>query len=147
MTGRSRPTTDVQKKFCRRVRLNAWLLTGPWFSLHMEAFLVYTSLHEAAEDRWSNAASRYVGDDSALGGASGGSRRESEQCDEELRAVPYHDLSLVAGGETRRRKSIAGAPAPGAATEAHPCAEVEGAALDQWQGSAPVRVRLWPLDA
>src|SRR5438874_2659353 len=73
------------------------LLTGPWFSLHMEAFLVYTSLHEAAEDRWSNAASRYVGDDSALGGASGGSRRESEQCDEELRAVPDHDLSLVAG--------------------------------------------------
>src|SRR5438128_12063004 len=117
MLGQPRPHAVVCQSAKSIEQVFHELLTGPWFSLHMEAFLVYTSLHEAAEDRWSNTASRYVGDDSALGGASGGSRRESEQCDEELRAVPYHDLSLVAGGETRRRKSIAGAPAPGAATE------------------------------
>jgi hypothetical protein len=113
----------------------------------MEVFLVYTSLHETAEDRWSNATSRHLGDDSALGRASGQSGRESEQRDAELRTMPYHDLPLAAGGRTRRRERIAGAPASGAATEAHAGAEVEGTAVDQRQGSAPVRIRLRIVDA
>src|SRR5712692_11251708 len=97
--------------------------------------LRYTFVHE---DRRAGASSRYLGADTALGGASGQGGRECERCDEELRALSYHDLPLAAGGEARRGEGVASAPTPGAEPEADAGAEAEGAALDQWQGSAAV---------
>src|SRR5208282_1041206 len=99
------------------------------------------------EGRWSNAAARYFRADSALGGAPGQGGREPEQRDEELRTVSYDGLSLAAGGQARRREGVASAPAPGPEREAHPGAEAQSAAVDQWQGSAAVWLRLRTVDA
>ena len=61
--------------------------------------------------------------------------------------MPHDDLQVAARGTTGRRRGAHGAKTSGAEARAGPAPEAAGPAVDQWQGPAAVRLRLWPVDA
>src|SRR5438309_1208214 len=125
-----------------RVLPSTNLLTSPLFSLHTEA----TRDMKRRAPRRPDTLARDLGDDPPDGGPAGEGRRSPERCHQELWAVSHHDLQMAGGRAARGRSGPHGAETSGTETRPDAATETPGAALDQWQGPAAVRLRLWPVD-
>src|SRR5713101_1423427 len=126
---------------CRRALV--LLLTSPLFRLHIAA----NRDMKGRANRRANAVARDLRNDSATGGAAGQGRRSAEPRRQELRAVSYDDLQVADGGTAGWSRGPHGAETSGAEARPGAAPEAPGPALDQWQGPAAVRFRLWSVDA
>src|SRR2546422_8212108 len=123
-------------------RARSSLLTSPLFSLQFPS----SRGMKRHADRRSDMVARDLRDDPPAGRAAGEGRRSPEQRHQELWAVSHDDLQVADRREAGRRGGPQGAETSGAEARPDAATEAPGPSLDQWQGPAPVRLRLWPVD-
>ena len=97
-------------------------------------------------NRRADAVARDLRNDSAAGGAAGEGRRSPEPRHQELRAVSHDDLQMADGRAAGWSRGPHGAETSGAEARPGAAPEAPGPAMDQWQGPAAVRLRLWAVD-
>src|SRR5215468_1779667 len=99
------------------------------------------------ENRRTHIEPRDLGNHPADGGQACAGGRDAKRGDEELRVVSHDHLSVAASAQEGRRRSALFSTGDGPTTDAERAPATASPQVDLRQGSTPIRVRLWFVDA